>query len=91
LFVRPAIQKLRGLAPNGLRRMTALLAEDHQQRGERPTYWPAESHADIIRPLAWRGSGDLRTLTDANCLALFPAGDRLFRRGEQVEALLFDE
>lgn len=91
LFVRPAIQKLRGLPPTGLRRSTALLAQDHEQRGDRPTYWPAAVQEDRVKPLPWQGSGDLRTLTDANCLALFPGGDRLFHCGEKVELLLLDE
>jgi len=90
LFVRPAIQKLRGLPSVGLSRTMAKLSCDHQQRGERPTYWPAKVDGENIMPLAWQGSGDLRTLTDANCLALFPAGDRLFHAGERIEALLFD-
>jgi molybdopterin biosynthesis enzyme len=41
-----------------------------------------------VAPLPWQGSGDLRTLTDANCLAYFPAGDRLFAAGDNVEVLL---
>ena len=164
LFVRPAIEKLSGREPKGLPRTTAVLARDHQQRGERPTYWPAVvrnvdpplipsfSHelqtplhsiigfAEVLQSidtlndkqkryvenilrsgrdlqqmigdvlqlalvygqtppperetlslLPWQGSGDLRTLTDANCLAHFPAGDRLFRAGDVVEVLLLPE
>ena len=62
--------------------------KDHQQRGERPTYWPAAICEGEVMPLAWKGSGDLRTLTDANCLAFFPAGDQLFRAGEEIQILL---
>jgi molybdopterin molybdotransferase len=118
LFVRPAIQKLRGLPPTGLARITAQLTMDHQQRGDRPTYWPAANggvavggaadHGDAattdsavvrfanhrhpsVTPLPWKGSGDLRTLADADCLAFFPAGDRLFQAGESIEVLLLDE
>jgi molybdopterin molybdotransferase len=88
LFVRPAIQKMRGLQPTGLKRISARLTCDHQQRGDRPTYWPAAVEGERVTPLPWKGSGDLRTLTDANCLAFFPAGEKLFRAGEDVEALL---
>jgi len=91
LFVRPAIQKMCGLPPTGLRRVTAALSMDQQQRGDRPTYWPSAFNEGQVTPLPWKGSGDLRTLTDANCLALFAAGDCLFRRGEEVEVLLLDE
>jgi len=90
LFVRPVIQKLRGLPPVGLARVTAQLATDHDHRGDRPTYWPAKLEESSVTPLAWQGSGDLRTLTDANCLAHFPAGDRRFKAGEKVEVLLLD-
>jgi molybdopterin molybdotransferase len=71
--------------------VAATLTQDHQQRGERPTYWPArlDEHANQrqVTPLPWQGSGDLRTLTDANCLAHFPAGDRIFQAGNEVEVL----
>jgi molybdenum cofactor synthesis domain-containing protein len=165
LFVRPAIEKLSSGEPKGLARVTATLTHDHQQRGERPTYWPAKvrpldpqllphfmhelrtplysiigfsevlqgvnalddkqkryvqnildsgrmlkeliddvlqlakqfQHSELpktsamVSLLSWQGSGDLRTLTDANCLAHFPAGDRLFRAGDEVEVLLLPE
>jgi molybdopterin molybdotransferase len=87
LFVRPAIQKLSGFEPTGLPRSTAVLTKDHQQRGERPTYWPAAASDGKVTPLPWKGSGDLATLAGANCLACFPAGDRLFRAGETIEVL----
>jgi molybdopterin molybdotransferase len=92
LFVRPAIQKLSGRDPVGLPRVSAKLTQDHQQRGERPTYWPArmdlaDPSVPHVTPLPWKGSGDLRTLSDANCLALFPAGDRTFQAGELVTVL----
>ena len=93
LFVRPAIEKLSGREPKGLPRLTARLTQDHKQRGERPTYWPAvlteASGEKVVTPLPWQGSGDLRTLTDANCLAYFPAGDRVFAAGEIVEVRAF--
>jgi len=89
LFVRPAIQKMRGLPPTGLARRRGRLMSDHQQRGDRPTYWPAAVCENEVKPLAWKGSGDLRTLTDANCLAFFPAGERVFRAGEEIEVLIF--
>jgi molybdopterin molybdotransferase len=92
LFVRPAIEKLSGREPRGLPRTTATLMREHRHRGERVAYWPAvlaeEGGQKSVTPLAWQGSGDLRTLTDANCLAYFPAGDRAFGPGETIEVLL---
>jgi molybdopterin molybdotransferase len=90
LFVRPAIQKMRGLEPTGPKRATARLSCDHQQRGDRPTYWPSALDGERVMPLPWKGSGDLRTLTDANCLAFFPAGEKLWKAGEEVETLLLE-
>jgi molybdopterin molybdotransferase len=94
LFVRPAIEKLSGREPKGLPRMTARLTQEHKQRGERPTYWPAaikeKNGQRSVTPLPWQGSGDLRTLTDANCLAIFPPGDRVFQPGEEVTVLLLN-
>jgi molybdopterin molybdotransferase len=91
LFVRPAIQKLSGLEPTGLPRDRAILTKDHQQRGERATYWPAaigkRDGESEVTPLPWKGSGDLATLAGANCLAYFPPGERLFKAGEQIEVL----
>lgn len=95
LFVRPALAKLSGREPKGLPRTMASLTHEHRQRGERPTYWPAslsdQSGTRMVRPLPWQGSGDLRTLADANCLAHFPAGDREFREGEEIEVLVLPE
>jgi len=75
----------------GVQRIAAKVMRDHQQRGERPTYWPAKLDREGVTPLAWQGSGDLRTLTDANCLAFFPAGDRLFRAGDGVDVLVLND
>lgn len=86
LFVRPALQKLRGQSPVGLQKVAATLTKDHAHRGERPAYWPAvlDAAQQEVTPLAWRGSGDLRTLARANALAYFPSGDQLWSAGEEV-------
>jgi molybdopterin molybdotransferase len=91
LFVRPAIQKLSGREPAGLTRQPAILTQEHRQRGDRPTYWPAVVSAaggqTRVTPLPWKGSGDLRTLTDANALVCFPPGERRFEAGEVLDVL----
>jgi molybdopterin biosynthesis enzyme len=33
----------------------------------------------------------LRTLSDANCLAIFPPGNRVFQPGEEVPVLLLQD
>jgi molybdopterin molybdotransferase len=99
LFVRPAIQQLAGLPPVGLAQRQAELTAEHRQRGDRPTYFPAVhegASADAkgrgsVTPVEWHGSADLRGLSSANALALFPAGDRKFQPGEVIDVLLLDD
>jgi molybdopterin molybdotransferase len=91
LFVRPAIGRLAARDDAPLVEVTAELAIDHVHRGARPTYHPARltitSRQAHVEPLRWQGSGDLRTLVEANALACFPGGDRTFRRGETIRTL----
>ena len=93
LFVLPAIQKLRGLTPTGLPKRQANLASKHEQRGDRPTYWPAkfDPQSSQVMPLPWQGSGDLHSLTGANCLAFFPPGNQLYLPGQTIDVILLDE
>jgi molybdopterin molybdotransferase len=99
LFVRPAIDRLAGrpdkgatASQDGASPLTATLSAPFDHRGDRPTYQPAVlgSNADgaIVMPLRWKGSADLRTLSEANCLALFPAGDRTYSPGERVSIVM---
>jgi molybdopterin molybdotransferase len=93
LFVRPAIAELSGRDPAaGLRQLSAGLAGEFVHRGDRPTYFPAvvrrQGEALSVEPVRWRGSGDLRGITAANALAVFPEGDRTWQAGEQVDVLL---
>lgn len=89
LFVRPALARLAGCDDGGLCSQNAVLTRVHQHRGNRPTFFPAvlrtQSGQTVVEPLDWKGSADLCSLTDANCLAHFPAGDRTFQSGEEIE------
>jgi molybdopterin molybdotransferase len=91
LFVRPAIGQLGGCGDNALVELTAELTSPFAHRSDRPTYHPARLASvdgrTAIEPLRWRGSGDLRTLVEANALACFPAGKREFRAGEEIRVL----
>jgi molybdopterin molybdotransferase len=94
LFVRPAIEQLSGRDPaERLRQLPARLAAEFAHRGDRPTYFPAvvRRHGETLsaEPVRWRGSGDLRGITAANALAIFPAGDRTWQAGDQIDVLLF--
>jgi molybdopterin molybdotransferase len=91
LFVRPAIGRLSGRGDVSLGGLTAPLAIDFAHRSDRPTYHPARlvtcDGQTAVEPLGWRGSGDLRTLVEADALACFPAGQREFRAGETIRVL----
>lgn len=92
LFVRPALARLSGREAVGLSEQQAELAAEYQHRGDRPTYHPARLVEDGIRratvePLRWQGSGDLRTLVDANALACFPAGTATYPAGHPIRVL----
>lgn len=92
LFVRPALAKMLGRNVGGLQRATATLASDYEQRGDRVTMFPAALRREganlVATPLDWRGSGDLRTLTEAQALIHFPGGDRRFAAGDEVSVLM---
>jgi molybdopterin molybdotransferase len=93
LFVRPALDALRGRGPDSGRAEAGLyrLTSAFQQRGDRPTYHPsrlvAEPEGVRVEPLDWAGSADLRTVAQADGFAIFPAGDRGYAAGEAVAFL----
>jgi molybdopterin molybdotransferase len=91
LFVRPALRRLRGLADPGPHFVTAVLSEEFTYRTDRPTYHPAQLEWATtgwkVRAVPWIGSADLRALTQANALLLFPAGDRRYHVGQMFESL----
>ena len=69
------------------------LASPFAHRGNRPTYWPAKigdgaPRGIVVEPVAWRGSGDLRTLAEADCWIAFPAGDQKYEAGHPVDVIL---
>lgn len=93
LFVRAAMSVHFGgseLQENRL--VAATLAEDHEIRGDRLTYWPV--HIDVSRagspatPIRWQGSSDLRALGQANGLGIFsPASGNSFEAGTSIPVL----
>jgi len=91
LFVRPAVRRLAGDDSGGLVETSAELKVAFTHRGDRPTYHPARlveaGGRATIEPLRWQGSGDLKTLVDANALACFPSGDHDFSVGETIRVL----
>lgn len=93
LFVGPALARLAGRPSSGLERVTARLAAEFHQRGDRVMMFPAALRREgtqlIAAPLNWRGSGDLRTLTEAHGLIHFPGGEKHYAVGDEVRVLVF--
>lgn len=92
LFGAPALQALSGEAKAGPASFEATLVATHAQRGDRPTYWPgrliaSDSGSARVEPLPWKGSADQTAYALADCLIVFPAGDREWDEGETVRCL----
>ncbi len=92
LLARPAIGALAGRGVVGLKTITARLASEYHQRGDRRTFRPAVLHeeddAPVVEPVAWQGSGDLAGLMAANALIELPPGERTYKAGEEVRVLM---
>ncbi len=93
LFVMPALRKLMGWdEPHLPAVMQATLTTEFQHKSDRPTYFPVklsllEGHWQAT-PLKWKGSGDLRTLSEATTFAIFPVGEVRYAAGSSIEVLV---
>jgi molybdopterin molybdotransferase len=91
LFVEPALAALAGAEFAESAAQRGVLAAKFTHRGARPTYYPCRrvrrgaDEVTNVEPLDWRGSADLATLTRADCLGVFPAGDYELAAGDAVE------
>lgn len=87
LFGRPALRALSADPSPACESFAAALTKPHMQRGDRPTYWPgrqifAAGEPLAVEPLPWKGSADQTAYALADCLIVFPAGDREWKEGE---------
>ena len=84
VFVKPTIQQLSGAEQPGYgpaHLPCGKLAAD-RAAGNRTTYFPAkmgiaQDGTVTVDLLPWKGSADLRTVSDADCLAVLPANQML--------------
>jgi molybdopterin molybdotransferase len=102
LFVRPALAAMAGRPAWQRMPQVGRLSTAFRHRGDRPTYHPATAVAADgpptavpavcydVTPLPWQGSADLRTLAQANALAMFPAGERSYLPGDEISLLLLN-
>jgi molybdopterin molybdotransferase len=91
LFVIPALDILSGAAPRPLALLEAALAEPLKETPGLAHFLPArlewQTAAPQVRALPWRGSGDISTLTRANCFLVVPADRSDIPLGERVTVL----
>lgn len=94
VFVRPALQKMSGLAPHPPRVTRARLAEAIESDG-RESYLrgvvTCQAGACAARLTGHQGSGNLRSLVQANALLLVPSGVKSLPSGAEIDAWLFED
>ncbi|HMP18122.1 MAG TPA: hypothetical protein PKD72_13945, partial [Gemmatales bacterium] len=68
------------------------LAVPFRHKADRPTYYPVKLTLQggywQAHPLPWKGSGDLRTLTQATSFAILPPVEIQLLAGDEVEVLV---
>jgi molybdopterin molybdotransferase len=93
LFVRTAIRRLMGVEPAQPTSVRARLTRDHFSGGNRPTYHPARCElaetGSVVEPVRWVGSADLSATVEANAMALFPEGERMYPAGTLLDVFLW--
>lgn len=89
VFVRPALDRMRGAAPRS--HFRGRLAGPVRHEPDRRTYLRArvivEDGEFLIHPAAAQGSGQISSLVEANALAVIPEGREGLERGECAEVL----
>ncbi|MGB7844517.1 MAG: gephyrin-like molybdotransferase Glp [Candidatus Acidiferrum sp.] len=91
LFVIPALDILSGTEPRPLPQLEATLAEPLKEKAGLAHFLPARldwpATVPMVRALRWHGSGDISTLTRANCFLIVPADRTQIPAGEKVSVL----
>jgi molybdopterin molybdotransferase len=91
LFAIPALDILSGAEPRPLPRLEATLGEPLKEKPGLTHFLPARLDwrlsAPYVHALPWQGSGDISTLTRANCFLVVPADRPDIPAGEKVSVL----
>ena len=91
LFAVPAVDILGGTEARPLPLLEATLGEALKERTGLTHFLPArlewESGHPEVRALRWQGSGDIATLSRANCFLVVPADRQDIAAGEKVSVL----
>ena len=90
LFVQTAIRCLSGCGATATKRFVRL-GEELQICGGRPVFYPAKTYLDerqlCAKPIAWKGSSDMLTISKADCLIFLESGDRTYLAGEILSSI----
>jgi molybdopterin molybdotransferase len=91
LFVVPALDILSGTEPRALPQLEATLVEPLKEKAGLAHFLPARldwrDSVPVVRALRWHGSGDISTLTRANCFLVVPGNRTEIPAGERVSVL----
>jgi len=94
LFVKPCIKKMMGFTSYGHPIMHAELERDIKIKKKRREYRPAllrqEGSGWKVSLTDWHGSGDLFSITKANCLLIIRESVKKLNAGDMVEVMLID-
>jgi molybdopterin molybdotransferase len=93
LFVRPALRKMMGRQESYLPvTISAQLTKEFRHKSDRPTYYPVQLERIgsewRATPVGWRGSGDLRSVCQAQAFAVFPAGEHSYSSGANIDVIM---
>ncbi len=92
LFVTPALDLLSGAEPRPLPLVSATLSVPLNEKPGLAHFLPARldwmSSGPEARPVAWRGSGDVAGMAQANAFLVVPADRPVWRAGEAILALV---
>ena len=92
LFARPVIDALSGAAPTPLAFVQARLAAEIRTKTGLTRFLPAtlsgQNGPAEVEPVRWQGSGDMVSLTRANCYIVVPPDRERLPAGEPVSVLL---
>jgi molybdopterin molybdotransferase len=91
LFVRPAMDLLAGAEPPPFAPLRAKLGRGVRRKPGLAAFLPARLDSKeaepVVAPVEWKGSGDLASLTRANCYLVVPEDAAEIQAGEWVAVL----
>jgi molybdopterin molybdotransferase len=92
LFARPILEALAGMSPRKLAFLNARLKSDIKTKTGLKRFLPAilsgEFEHTQVELAAWHGSGDIASMTRANCYIVIPPDRDSIQAGEWVPVLM---